>query len=273
MRTHYCRMVNRRKQINMRKPKPSIFLNILILAVALHLATACDKAAEKKESLQAKELSEQVAPKLEDGWEYLFDGTNLDAWRTYMKDSIVGEWEISDQALVYRPHPDSAHGMNNLITRKKFKSFELALEWKIEKDGNSGVFYGILEDEKYVVPYMTAPEVQLRDYSSDPDFSDKLQMSGAIFGIVGPEEDVARPAGEWNELFVTVDRENNVGKVVLNGKELFSYPVQGEEWQKLVDASKFKDWEGFSATESGHIGLQDHAHEIWFRNIRIKELK
>lgn len=210
---------------------------------------------------------------LEEGWVSLFDGSNLDAWRTYMKDGVEGDWEISGDALVYRPNPDSAHGMNNLITKKKYGSFELALEWKIEKDGNSGVFYGILEDEKYVVPYMTAPEVQLRDYSSDPDFSDDKQMSGAIFGIIGPEEDVARPAGEWNELFLRVDRGRNLGQVVLNGVELFTYPVQGEAWRKMVNDSKFKDWEGFGIQEKGHIGLQDHAHEVWFRNIRIKELE
>lgn len=210
---------------------------------------------------------------LEEGWVSLFDGSNLDAWRTYMKDGVEGDWEISGDALVYRPNPDSAHGMNNLITKKKYGSFELALEWKIEKDGNSGVFYGILEDEKYVVPYMTAPEVQLRDYSSDPDFSDNKQMSGAIFGIIGPEEDLARPAGEWNELFLRVDRGRNLGQVVLNGVELFTYPVQGEAWRKMVNDSKFKDWEGFGIQETGHIGLQDHAHEVWFRNIRIKELE
>lgn len=224
-------------------------------------AISCDKPAK------------QSTPDLEEGWTYLFDGSNLDAWRTYGKDSVVGEWEISGKALVYRPHPDSAHGMNNLITRKKYRSFELVLEWKIEKDGNSGVFYGIFEDEKYVVPYMTAPEVQLRDYSSNPEFNDKLQMSGAIFGIVGPREDVARPAGEWNELLLSVDRTNNLGRVVLNGKELFQYPVGGAKWQELVDASKFRDWEGFSKTDEGHIGLQDHAHEVWFRNIRIKEME
>ena len=208
----------------------------------------------------------------EEGWVYLFDGTNLDAWRTYMKENVEGDWQISDGALVYMPNPDSAHGMNNIITKKKYGSFELALEWKIEKDGNSGVFYGILEDEKYVVPYMTAPEVQLRDYSSNPEFSDNKQMSGAIFGIIGPEKDVARPAGQWNELLLRVDRDENLGKVVLNGVELFTYPVQGEEWEKMVNDSKFKDWEGFGIQKTGHIGLQDHAHEVWFRNIKIREL-
>ena len=244
----------------------------ILFLIMLLVGLSCDKRSESKSS-DPVEVEAEKAPELGEGWTYLFDGTNLDAWRTYGKDSIVGEWEIRGNALVYSPHPDSAHGMNNLITRKKYESFELALEWKIEKDGNSGVFYGIFEDEKYVVPYMTAPEVQLRDYSSDPEFSDKMQMSGAIFGIVAPEEDMAKPAGEWNELYLSVDRINNLGKVVLNGEELFQYPVQGEQWKKLVDATKFKDWEGFSAKQVGHIGLQDHAHEVWFRNIRIKEIK
>ena len=227
-----------------------------IVALMIALATlACKKQAAEEE-----------------GWVYLFDGTTLDAWRTYMKESVEGDWQISDGALVYMPNPDSAHGMNNIITKKKYGSFELALEWKIEKDGNSGVFYGILEDKKYVVPYMTAPEVQLRDYSSNPEFNDNKQMSGAIFGIIGPEKDVARPAGQWNELLLRVDRNENLGKVVLNGVELYTYPVQGEEWEKMVNDSKFKDWDGFGMQKTGHIGLQDHAHEVWFRNIKIREL-
>ncbi len=243
----------------------TLFLTLLIGMAML----GCKKDAVK----EAAEAPVSEKPILEEGWVSLFDGTSLDAWRTYLKDSVTGDWEISEGALVYRPHPDSAHGMNNLITKKKYGSFELALEWKIEKDGNSGVFYGILEDEKYVVPYMTAPEVQLRDYSSNPDFNDNRQMSGSIFGIIGPEQDVARPAGEWNELLIRIDREQNEGRVTLNGVELFSYPVRGEQWKQMVEDSKFRDWEGFGIEQTGHIGLQDHAHEVWFRNIRIKELK
>ena len=241
---------------------------LLFASVVFFGIVTCGKKAENVE----KQVNKQEQVALDEGWTSLFDGTDLSSWRTYGKDSVVGDWEISEGALVYRPHPDSAHGMNNLITKKKYKSFELALEWKIEKDGNSGVFYSILEDEKYVVPYMTAPEIQLRDYSGTPDFSDHKQMSGAIFGIIGPENDVAKPAGQWNQLYIRIDRKNNLGAVTLNGVELFTYSVSGEGWDNLVEASKFKDWEGFAKIEEGHIGLQDHAHEVWFRNIRIREL-
>jgi len=119
---------------------------------------------------------------------------------------------------------------------------------------------------------MTAPEIQIRDYTNIPDFTDKQQMSGAIFGIVGIEKDVAKKAGDWNHFLITIDHDKNVGSVVLNSKEVARFPVNGAPWDKLVENSKFKDWEGFGITQTGHIGLQDHAHGVWFRNIKIKEL-
>ncbi|WKK66975.1 3-keto-disaccharide hydrolase [Lutimonas zeaxanthinifaciens] len=206
------------------------------------------------------------------GWVELFDGKTFNGWHTYLSDSISDQWKIEDGVMYYEPDPEKNQGMNNLVTDKKFESFELSLEWKISVDGNSGVFYGVLEDEKYVVPYMTAPEIQIRDYTNIPEFSDHKQMSGAIFGIVGPENDVSRKAGEWNRFLIRIDHKKNEGSVVLNGKEIISYPVNGVEWESLVENSKFKGWEGFGIRRSGNIGLQDHAYGVWFRNIRIREL-
>jgi len=208
----------------------------------------------------------------DEDWTYLFDGKSFDGWHTYLIDTISDQWQIEDEVMFYKPDPDKAQGMNNLVTDKKYKNYELSLEWKISVDGNSGVFYGVLEDEKYVVPYMTAPEIQIRDYSNIADFTDKEQMSGAIFGIVGIETDVAHKAGEWNHFLIKIDHNENVGSVVLNDKEVAKFPVNGEAWNALVADSKFKDWEGFGITQEGHIGLQDHAHGVWFRNIKIKEL-
>ena len=119
---------------------------------------------------------------------------------------------------------------------------------------------------------MTAPEIQIRDYTNIPDFNDHKQMSGAIFGIVAVETDMARKAGEWNHFLIKIDHKNNIGSVSLNGKEVANYPVNGEDWKNLTEDSKFKDWEGFGIHEEGPIGLQDHAHGVWFRNIKIKEL-
>lgn len=208
----------------------------------------------------------------ENGWTMLFDGESFDGWHTYLQDTISSQWQIEDGVMFYKPDPDKNQGMNNLITDEAYTNYELSLEWKISVDGNSGVFFGVLEDEKYVVPYMTAPEVQIRDYTNIPDFTDKQQMSGAIFGIVGIEEDVANKAGEWNHFLIRIDHKNNSGTVVLNKNEVAKFPVNGEEWNALVEKSKFKDWEGFGITQKGHIGLQDHAHGVWFRSIKIREL-
>jgi len=83
---------------------------------------------------------------------------------------------------------------------------------------------------------------------------------------------VAYKAGEWNQFLIKIDHNENIGLVVLNDKEVANFPVNGEAWNALVADSKFKDWEGFGITQEGHIGLQDHAHGVWFRNIKIKEL-
>ena len=207
-----------------------------------------------------------------DDWTNLFDGESFDGWHTYLQDTISSQWQIEDGVMFYKPDPNKNQGMNNLITDKTYKNYELSLEWKISVDGNSGVFFGVLEDEKYVVPYMTAPEVQIRDYTNIPDFTDKQQMSGAIFGIVGIEKDVANSAGEWNHFLIRIDHENNEGSVTLNKEEVARFPLHGEEWKTLVKNSKFKDWEGFGITQEGHIGLQDHAYGVWFRSVKIREL-
>lgn len=238
----------------------------MIVLLLLSLLAGC------KKDIQKSETSGQEAVVLDDGWTDLFDGESFNGWHTYLADTISSQWQIEDGVMFYKPDPDKNQGMNNLVTDKKFRNFELSMQWKISVDGNSGVFYGILEDERFVVPYMTAPEVQIRDYTNIPDFTDKQQMSGAIFGIVGIEKDVARKAGEWNQYVIRIDHDQNEGSVTLNGIEVSNFPVNGAPWENLVKDSKFKDWEGFGITEEGSIGLQDHAHGVWFKDIKIREL-
>lgn len=226
-----------------------------------------------KQGVKNSDEPKEMAASEDKGWTYLFDGESFEGWHTYLQDTISSQWQIDNGVMFYKPDPDKNQGMNNLITDKTYRNYELSLDWKISVDGNSGVFYGVLEDKKFVVPYMTAPEVQIRDYTNIPDFRDKQQMSGAIFGIVGIEEDVANKAGEWNHFLIRIDHDKNQGSVTLNDQKVAEFPVNGEPWEALVQDSKFKDWEGFGITQNGHIGLQDHAHGVWFRNIKIKELE
>jgi hypothetical protein len=242
----------------------------LLLSVYLVCAFVACKQGPEKSLIKENNILSKV--EIESGWKSLFDGKTFNGWHNYLTDSISDEWQIKNGAMVFTPHPERNHGMNNIITDGKYTNFSLSIEWKISKEGNSGIFWGIFEDKEYPVPYQTAPEIQLLDNLNHPDGSKKTQQAGAIFGIIGPSTDHAKKEGEWNHFVITIDHKVNYGSVILNDVEIVNFPVHGEEWDKMVEKSKFKDWTGFGKYQTGHIGLQDHANEVWFRNIKIKEL-
>jgi len=243
--------------------------NTALFIILFSTLIACKQSAKKPVSDENVILSEEEK---ESGWVLLFDGKTFNGWHNYRTDTISDEWQIENGAMVFTPHPDRIHGINNIITDKKYTNFVLSLEWKISKEGNSGVFWGIYENEKFPVPYQTAPEIQVLDDENHPDGSKSVHQAGAIFGILGPGVDVANNYNEWNQFIIRIDHEENLGNVILNGTKIIEFPVNGEEWDAMVANSKFKDWEGFGKYPTGHIGLQDHANKVWFRNIKIKAL-
>ncbi len=165
-------------------------------------------------------------------------------------------------------------GGKNIITKDKYTNFILSLEWKISERGNSGVFWGIFEDEAFPEAYQTGPEIQVLDNERHPDANanPKYHQAGALYDMVQPAYDVCNPAGEWNTYIIKVDHNSNSGEVTLNGKVIVEFPVHGAAWDAMVAKSKFKDWKGFGKYQTGHIGLQDHRDKVWYRNIKIKKL-
>lgn len=208
--------------------------------------------------------------KVVDGWTILFDGSNYDHWRGFQKEEVPTEWSIENGAMVYTP---SNEGGKTILTKKKYTNFILSLEWKIGKSGNSGIFWGVSNDDKYSVAYQTGLEVQIRDNEIAPDtLVLPKHRAGAIFDVIAPTEDVANPVGEWNFCEIHVDHDANVAKVTLNDVLILDFPLHGEAWEEMLSHSKFKDWEGFGEYKTGYIGLQDHGNNVWYRNIKIKEL-
>lgn len=201
----------------------------------------------------------------------LFDGTNFDNWKGYLTDKMPSEWRIENGAMVFNPGEE---GGKNIITKKTFTNFELSLEWKISEGGNSGIFWGVFEDEKYTEPYQTGPEIQVLDNERHPDAkaNPKYHQAGALYDMVQPMQDVCKTSGEWNSCILKVNHNNNKGSVTLNGIVVAEFPVHGEPWNTMVANSKFKDWEAFGKYQTGHIGLQDHGDKVWYRNIKIEEL-
>jgi len=251
---------------------------VLSLCTLFVLGSACkekpttDKTKTEQEA-QMEQASEETAA-MTDSWEVLFDGTSMDAWKGYRTTEVPAPWKMEDGAMVFYPPANGPEGESyNLVSRKEYNSFVLSLEWKISEGGNSGIFWGIVEDAKYGQPYETGPEIQVLDNERHPDAANgDTHQAGALYDMVAPQSDVTKPAGEWNLCEITVDYESEMGKVVLNGTEIVSFPLGDEAWDAMVEKSKFKGWEGFGKSRTGKIGLQDHGDIVAYRNIKIKSL-
>ena len=191
-------------------------------------------------------------------------------WHTYLSNSVEG-WESKDNVYVLDP---SDKKNNGLVSNKHYHSFILSLEWKVDKGGNSGIFWALNEDPKYSVPYLAAPEIQVIDdeYYYSGDKENRKHMNGSVYDMVKPSMLAANPTGEWNKYVIEINYKKNIGNVNLNGKDVSSFTLRGKEWDEMIENSKFKTWEGFAKTEKGPIALQDHDTKVYYRNIKIKEL-
>ena len=240
--------------------------SLITLFIIFGLFACQTNSSKKKERIASNE------------WFFLFDGESFDEWHLYNGGKPSRAWSIEDQAMKFSPENKRAgDGSANLVTNKFFTSFELSLEWKISKSGNSGIFWGVIETPDFSEPYYTGPEIQVLDMGS-PKYDQKAEKekeyyeAGALYDLVRPSEQVAKPAGKWNHVVLHVNHKKNQGYVVLNDVKIVEFPVHGYNWNKMVKGSKFKDWENFGVSKIGKISLQDHGNTVWYRNIKIKEL-
>ena len=241
-------------------------LIILLMAVAFF---GCKN--EKDQAKKEMEKEVEVETTQENDWVMLFDGSSFDNWRGYGSDTMHPEWTLDGDTMLFTPGEE---GGKNIISKGTYTNFMLSLEWKISENGNSGIFWGVHEDEKFKEAYQTGPEIQVLDNNGHPDakVANGTHTAGSLYDMIACPTDTVNPAGEWNWVVLEVNHDTNLGKVRMNGKEVMTFPVHGEEWDKMVENSKFKGWEGFGKYRTGHIGLQDHSDKVWYKNIKIKEL-
>jgi hypothetical protein len=232
----------------------------LVIATGMGCAAPRGGAAQTpvSTSLNALTPAERAA-----GWRLLFDGRTTSGWRNYRRDSIGAGWQVVDGALT-RAGPRAG----DIVTREKFRNFELALEWKIGPGGNSGVFYRASEDDDAI--YWTAPEMQVLDDAKHPDAASRLTSAGANYGLDPAPAGVVRPAGEWNEARVVVNGSHV--EHWLNGQKVVEYELGSPGWEAKVKASKFAPHAHYGRNAEGYIGLQDHGDWVSFRNIKIRVL-
>lgn len=247
----------------------------LILMAFTVITFGCKDGKENKDetlNMETEKEGNMQATNNQDQEEKLFNGTDLTGWKAYNSDEIT-QWKVEDDAIAFNRAEGIRSGSENIITEEEFTNFELSLEWKISEGGNSGIMWGVKEGDEFNEPYLTGPEIQILDNEKHPDAKNgPVRQAGALYDMVEPSSDVTNPVGEWNQTVIRIDHNANKGTVTMNGTQVTEFPLHGEEWDSLVENSKFKDWEHFGKHKTGHIALQDHDDKVWYRNISIKRL-
>lgn len=208
------------------------------------------------------------------GWEPLFNGENLDGWHIYNKGKDYSGWIVQDQVLAFDPSKRTEASSAYLVTDKAYTNFELSFEWMIGEQGNSGIFWGVVEDTMYEYPYQTGPEIQILDDNWTEYIEERgdINRAGSLYNLMAPSKIVSKPANEWNHYLIHIDQVNNEGFVAFNGEQVLVFPVNGPEWEQLIKASGFANMEGFGKARTGKIALQDHGGLVAFKNMKIRSL-
>jgi hypothetical protein len=197
------------------------------------------------------------------GWRSLLDDQHADAWRGWKSAGLPVGWRVANGML-------SKDGeVDDLVTREEFGNFELELEWKIGKGGNSGVFYRGTREYDHV--YWSAPEYQLLDDANAADGRSRLTAAAAAYGLYASLAGVVRPFDQWNTTRLVVNGAHV--EHWLNGQKVVEYELWSPDWKAKVAASKFAAYPHYGLAKKGMIGIQgDHPGTLSLRHIRIREL-
>lgn len=204
-----------------------------------------------------------------DGWTLLFDGKTTSGWRNYKSDKISDRWKVANGEL-YLDKTVTA-GTGDIVTEKEYKNYELTIDWKISACGNSGIIFNVVEDPKFENTYNTGPEMQVLDNSCHPDAKIIKHRAGDLYDLISSSKETVKPAGEWNQ--ARIISKNAKMEFWLNGTKAVEFTMHAPEWDQMVAKSKFNTMPGFGKALQGRIALQDHGDGVWFRNIKIRELK
>ena len=256
----------------------SIFILLFIFVISCSPKSnqaSVQKIRHEQNSLTAEEKAA--------GWILLFDGKTFNGWRGLGREGIPeGHWVIEEGAIKKVPSKDvprQADGQplegGDLMTIKTFENFELLLEWKISPGGNSGIKYNVSEQMSISLPPRYAAlgfEYQVLDDETHPDAKiGANRTAAALYDLIEPKGKILKPVGEYNTARIVFNGSH--GEHWLNGIKVLEYELGTPEMKSLVASSKYKIIPDFATRRTGHIILQDHGDAVWYRNIKIREIK
>jgi hypothetical protein len=239
--------------------------SLYLILIGVSLALACGRQQAENNSDESNAAPVEAAQSNE-GWILLFDGKTMDGWRTF-KNMENDSWEVIDGTLHCKPG-GAATKRADLITVDQYDNFELSFEWKIAPQSNSGVMFRVTED--YNEPFYTGPEYQVLDDGGYTGETKPENLSGGNYDMHAPVNKRLNPVGQWNTSKIVAN--GNHIEHWLNGDKILEYEIGSEDWNTRKANSKWKDVEGYAVPKRGHIDLQDHGGEVWYRNIMIRAL-
>lgn len=209
-----------------------------------------------------------------EGWQSLFDGNSISGWHKYGGGPVGSAWKVAD-GTIYMDTSSKMDGKvvggGDIVTDNEYENFHLKLEWKISKNGNSGIMFYVNEDTlKYKKPYETGPEMQILDNDGHRDGKIIKHRAGDLYDLISCSKETVKPVGEWN--LAEIKCLNGKLDFYLNGENVVSTTLWDDNWKKMVANSKFKEWPDFGTFKKGKICLQDHDNLVYFRNIMIRSL-
>ncbi len=232
------------------------------LAFALLLVTASQLSAAET-PVNTLTDAEKAA-----GWKLLFDGQSLSGWHNFKKEGVRPGWQVQDGTLACV----DPHNAGDIVSPDKFDWFELQLDYKISKGGNSGIMYHVTEEGR--AAWATGPEFQLED---NAEAADPVRC-GWLYALyqppldpkTGQTLDATKPAGEWNHIRLVISPTNCVHEI--NGVKYFEYVLDSEDFKTRVANSKFGKMPLFAKTHNGYLALQGDHGSVAFRNIKLRPL-
>lgn len=252
----------------------------LVAGMAVCMLAACNNQSASTENKEAETLTTVASnntlseQEKKDGWELLFDGNSLAGWHKYGGNPVGAAWKVADSSIYLDASSKQdwqIKGGGDIVTDGEYDNFHLKLDWKIDTNGNSGIIIFIHEDSvKYTWPWQTGPEMQVLDNAGHPDAKITKHRAGDLYDLISCSKETVKPALQWNH--VEIIAQNGKLELFLNGENVVTTTMWDENWKNLIAGSKFKNTEGFGTYKKGHIGLQDHGNNVWFRNIKIRKL-
>jgi hypothetical protein len=209
------------------------------------------------------------------GWKLLWDGKTTEGWRSaHVPNFPKGGWKMENGILIVSESGGAeSAAAGDIITRDKFSDFELSVDFKITSGANSGIKIFVNPSINPGEGSAIGPEFQILDDVGHPDAKlgrDGNRTIGSLYDMItAPTSKKVNPIGEWNNARILSDDKHVT--FFLNGAKTVEFERGSKEWRDLVATSKYSKWNAFGELAEGHILLQDHGNQVFYKNIKIRD--